>query len=97
MRDDRARLDIAVDGFWGASRERAYLDVRVFNPFAVSNRRQSLPSVYRAQENEKKRQYSERVREVEHASFTPLVLSATGGWAREASVFLQASGILVGR
>ena len=62
-----------------SSRGRAYLDVRVFNPFAVSNRRQSLPSVYRAQENKKKRQYSERVREVEHASFTPLVLSATGG------------------
>ena len=89
LRDDGIRLDIAVDGFWGASREREYLDIRVFNPFAVSTRHQSLSSMYRAQKNEKKRQCSERVREVEHASFTPLVLSATGGWAREASVFYK--------
>ena len=53
LRDDGARLDKAVDGFWGACRERAYLDVKVFNPFAVSDRRQFLPSVYKAQENEK--------------------------------------------
>ena len=63
--------------------------IRVFNPFAVSNRRQSLTSVYRAHDNEKKIEYSERVREVEHASFIPLVLSATGRWAREASVFYK--------
>ena len=96
LRDDRVRLDISVDGFWGASREKACFDVRVFNPFAMSNRRQSLPSVYRAQDNEKKRQYNERVREVEHVSFTPLVLSATGGLARGICI-LRTSGIFVVR
>ena len=75
--DDGVRLDISVDGFWGASREKAIFEFRVFNPFAMSNRHQSLPSVYRAQENEKKRQYNEKVREVEQASFMPLVLLAT--------------------
>ena len=37
----------------------------------------------------KKRQYEQRVREVEHASFTPLVLTVTGGMANEASVFYK--------
>jgi hypothetical protein len=38
---------------------------------------------------EKKRLYEQRVREVEHASFTPLVLSATGGMANEATTFYK--------
>ena len=33
--------------------------------------------------------YEQRVREVEHASFTPLVLSATGGMANEATTFYK--------
>ena len=37
----------------------------------------------------KKRQYEQRIREVEHASFTPLVLSSTGGMAKEATVFYK--------
>ena len=35
----------------------------------------------RAYEREKKRAYEQRVREVEHATFTPLVMAATGGLA----------------
>ena len=34
------------------------------------------------------RAYGQRVREVEHATFTPIVLAATGGLAHEATVFL---------
>ena len=33
---DGARLDIAVNGFWGGRFERSFLDVRVFNPYAPS-------------------------------------------------------------
>ena len=36
--DDGACLDIAVYGFWGGRFEKAFLDVRVFNPSAQSNR-----------------------------------------------------------
>ena len=36
-----------------------------------------------------KRQYEQRVREIEHTSFTPLVLSATGGMASEAKMFYK--------
>ena len=41
---------------------------------------------YRCHENLKKRTYEQRIREVEHGSFTPLVLSATGGLGRAATV-----------
>ena len=83
---DGARLDIAANGFWGGRFERTFLDVRVFNPHAPSNRHSNC---YRKHELEKKRQYEQRVREVEHASFTPLVLSATGGIANQATVFYK--------
>ena len=86
---DGARLDIAANGFWGGRFERAYFDVRVFNPHAPSNRQTRMPACYRKHESVKKRAYEQRVREVEHASFTPLVLSATGGLANEATTFYK--------
>ena len=86
---DGARLDIAANGVWGGNFERTYFDVRVFNPHAPTNRHTQLSSCYRKHEREKKRAYKQRVREVEHATFTPLVMAATGGLANEANVFLQ--------
>ena len=88
-RESGARLDIIADGFWGLSRERTYFDVRVFNPYAISNRQSSLSTTYRTHEREKKRQYLQRIRDVEHSSFSPLVFSSTGGMAKEASVFYK--------
>ena len=49
----------------------------------------SPPAMYRKHELLKKRAYEQRIREIEHASFTPLVLSATGGMANEATVFYK--------
>ena len=37
----------------------------------------------------KKRAYEQRVREVEHGSFTPLVFSATGGMGDAAKIFYK--------
>ena len=45
--EDGVRLDIAVNGFWGGCFERTFLDVRVFNPHAPSNRH---PRCYRKHE-----------------------------------------------
>ena len=84
--EDGARLDILANGFWGSRFERAFFDVRVFNPHAPSNRQPQLATSYRRHENLKKRCYEQRIREVEHGSFTPLVLSATGGLGRAATV-----------
>ena len=65
------------DGFWGSRNERAFFDVRVFNPLAPSNSTHSIPATYKKHEREKKREYGARVREVEHGCFTPLVFSST--------------------
>ena len=86
---DGARLDIAANGFWGGTFERTYFDVRVFNPHAPSNRHTQPSSCYRKHERIKKRAYEQRVREIEHATFTPFVLSATGGLANEANIFYK--------
>ena len=84
-----ARLDIAANGFWGGSFERTYFDVRVFNPHAPSNKNTSLSACYKRHERCKKRAYEQRIREIEHSSFTPLVMSATGGLAGEANTFYK--------
>ena len=73
-RQDGARLDIAANGFWEGTFERTYFDVRVFNPHAPSNRHTQLFNPYRKHERIKKRAYEQRVREIEHASFTLLEL-----------------------
>ena len=86
---DGARLDIAANGFWGGRFERTYFDVRIFNPHAPSHGQSSLSACYRKQESLKKRAYVQRVTEVEHSSFTPLVLSATGGMTNEATTFYK--------
>ena len=36
---DDARLDVAVNGFWGGPFEKAFIDVRVFNPSGLNNKR----------------------------------------------------------
>ena len=87
--EDGARLDVAMFGFWGGRFEKAFIDVRVFNPSAQSNRHGPLSSVYRKHEQEKRRHYDQRVREIEHATFTPLVMSTTGGAGRAATTFFK--------
>ena len=85
---DDARVDIAARGFWQRC-EKAFFDVRVFNPYASTHRRQTLSSSFNANEREKKRQYNQRIVQVEHGSFTPVVLSAFGGCGRETHHFLS--------
>ena len=86
---DGARLDIAVNGFRGGRFKWTFLDVRVFNPYAPSNRNTTIEKCFRKHKLEKKRAYSQRVREIKHASFTPLVLSASGGLTKEATNFYK--------
>ena len=84
--DDNCRLDVKCRGFWSGSQD-AFFDVRVFNPLASSHQSASIQAIYKAQEQEKKRAYDQRVREIEHGSFTPLVMSITGGMSSSATIF----------
>ena len=79
---NEARCDISARGFWPAG-QVALLDVRVFNPNANRYVNQSLKNSYEINEKEKKRAYNERVQEIEHVWFIPIVMSATGGMAKE--------------
>ena len=85
-REDGARLDVVAESFWGKDRQRAFFDVRVFNPYAQSHRNTSLTQCYKQNELQKKRAYDQRVREIEHGSFSPLVFSTTGGMGPTATI-----------
>ena len=76
-----ARLDIHARGFW--ERQRS-----AFSTFGCVTLMQTLTDltpkqIYKKYENEKKRQYTERVMEIEQGTFTPLVFTSTGGMADE--------------
>ena len=78
-----SRLNVHARGFWNRGQD-AYFDVRVFHPNAPSYR-----SMDHRHELEKKQQYSQWVKEVEHGFYSPLVFSTTGGMARECSTFYR--------
>ena len=86
--EEDARVDIRADSFWTTA-QGAFFDIRVFHPSAPSYRKKELPALYRMHENAKKREYGDRIREVERGAFTPLVLSTTGGMARECTIFYK--------
>ena len=64
------------------------MEVRVFNPFASSNVI-SVSAAYEHHENTKWHAYGQRIREIELASFTPIVMSTAGGIAPEAITFYK--------
>ena len=93
--EENARLDVAASGFLGGRFERAFFDVRIFNPYAPSNQTPQIASSYRRHENEKRRVYERRVGEIEHASFAPFVMSCTGGIGPWTTITLKRLGALI--
>ena len=79
-----ARLDISVLNFWTTG-QRAFFDVRLFYLFAQRHSKMAVEKCFRANENEKKRNYGNRVLQIENGSFTPLVFAANGGMGKEFS------------
>ena len=63
--------------------------VRIFNPNTPSNHTPSRAANYCRHEKAKRNMYEERIREVEHASFTPLVFTTSGGASPLTSTFLK--------
>ena len=83
-----ARLDIKARGFWSVQSD-AFFDVRVFYPNASSYRSRTLAAVFAWHEGQKRGQYATRVREVEKACFSPIVLTSSGGLGQEATAMLK--------
>ena len=61
----------------------------MFNPLAQSYMNQTLKAAHKLNENSKKREYAERILNVEHGSFTPLVFSCLGGMSPECTHFFN--------
>ena len=83
-----ARLDISALNFWTAG-QRAFFDVRVFNPFARRYSNTKIENCLLSNEREKKRQYCERILQVENGTFSPLVFAANGAMGRECTLFYK--------
>ena len=98
IREDNARLDVSAREFWDKSKTTAYFDVKVFNAHAPSNASSSAASCYRRHEMEKRRKYERRVIDVEHGTFSPFVMSTSGGMGPSATVVLRRlAGLLAER
>ena len=83
---EELRADVSARGFWQPL-QRAFVDVRVFYPFAPSYERQSLRTLMSSMEKSKKRKYNQRVLDVENGTFTPLIFSSNGGMSLETKRF----------
>ena len=84
--EERARLDIFICVVFGVAVVRKpTLMLNFLTPMHLStNCLSNPPAIYRRHEKMKKHSYEDRIHEVEHSSFTPLIFSATGVMAHEA-------------
>ena len=85
---DGARADVSALGFW-LPFNRAFFDIRVVNPLALSNSTKELSAMYADHEKGKKREYNERILQIEKGSFSPVVFSCFGGAGPEANAVIR--------
>ena len=84
--EEHARVDVSARDVWVRG-SRAFFDIMVFNPLARSYSNSTLKASHKSNENLKKRKYNDRILQVEHGSFTPLVFTNFGGVGVEGSNF----------
>ena len=85
---DGAKSDISALSVWSPLC-KAFFDIRVLNTLASSNWTKDLTQMYIAHENEKKKEYNQRILDIEKGTFTPLVFSCSGGAGPEAVKFMK--------
>ena len=83
-----ARLDVRARGFW-SRQEDAFFDVRVFHPGASSYKSTSPNDLFQRHERLKQLEYEERITNVDHGSFCPLVFATTGAAGPLCARFLK--------
>ena len=86
LEGDEVRPDIRARGVW-RNAQNAYFDVRVTNINSPSQQAMPPDKLYKKHEQEKKRQYNDRIMNVEHGTFTPLIFATNGGAGPEAHTF----------
>ena len=88
IKDEDARSDIKCSGFYRPMR-MAFFDIKVVSPYAKSYGRMSSASLYHMAEKSKQREYEERIRNVEHADFNPLVFTTSGGMGPQSHLVIK--------
>ena len=83
-----ARLDIKAGEFWSRG-VTAFFDVRVTHVNSKCNQNKPTTTVFKEQEDEKKRKYQQRVLDVEMGSFISLVFGTNGGMGTECQRFVK--------
>ncbi|KAG0722681.1 hypothetical protein GWK47_044061 [Chionoecetes opilio] len=83
---NEARVDVSARGFWTRG-QRAFMDLRIFDPMAACHRGISLEAAHQRNEQEKIRAYGERIQHVDQGSFTPLVFTTSRGMGPKAKCF----------
>ena len=81
-----AKPDVRARGFWREG-QNAFFDVRITNTNLESQRQLTSEKIFTKHEREKKIQYNDRIMDVEHGTFTPLVFSVNGEMAKECLKF----------
>ena len=88
---DGARSDVSALGFWRPLC-RAFFDIKVFNPLALTNWTMEIPKLYTYHENLKKTGYNARILEIDQGTFTPLIMNCSGGVSPETEKFIKKTG-----
>ena len=83
---DEARIDIRARSFWVRG-QKAFLDIRVFDPNANIYLNATLPRRCEINEEEMKRNCNNGILQIEHGTVTPLVFSIYGSIGRECTKF----------
>ena len=86
--EDESRLDIKARGFWQRG-QTAFFDVRVTHVNAESQKKKDTSAIFKSHEVAKKREYLQRIVDVENGSFTPLIFGTNGGVGNECQKFLS--------
>ena len=64
-----------------------FLDIRISDPNANRYLNGTLPRCHEINEKEKKRNYNNRILQIEHGTFTPLLFSIYGSMGKECTKF----------
>ena len=91
---EKARLDVSSVGLF-TPMERNFLDVKVTHLNCRSYINKDSSQVYSQHEKQKKSKYNERIINVEKGSFTPIIMSTTGGMGTEATLFHKRLALLI--
>ena len=68
---------------------QAFFDVKIVSPMARSYARLSTSQLFKMSEKAKMREYGERIRQVEHGDFNPLVFTTAGGMAPQCNLVVK--------